>query len=38
MELIDAPELVRKSSETLSIQEIENIINAVDLDSKANEK
>ena len=37
MELIDAPKLVRKLPETLSIQEIENIINAVDLDSK-NEK
>ena len=34
MELIDAPKLVRKLPETLSIQEIENIINAVDLDSK----
>ena len=34
MELIDAPKLVRKLPETLSIQEIEIIINAVDLDSK----
>ena len=34
MELIDAPKLVRKLPETLSIQEIETIINAVDLDSK----
>ena len=34
MELIDAPKLVRKLPETLSIQEIENIINAVGLDSK----
>ena len=34
MELIDAPKLVRKLPETLNIQEIENIINAVDLDSK----
>ena len=34
MELIDSPKLVRKLPETLSIQEIENIINAVDLDSK----
>ena len=34
MELIDAPKLVRKLPETLSIQEIENIINAVDLNSK----
>ena len=34
MELIDAPKLVRKLPETLSIQEIEIIIDAVDLDSK----
>ena len=34
MELIDAPKLVRKLPETLSIKEIEIIINAVDLDSK----
>lgn len=34
MELIDSPKLVRKLPETLSIQEIEIIINAVDLDSK----
>ena len=34
MELIDAPKLVRKLPETLSIQEIETIIDAVDLDSK----
>ena len=34
MELIDAPKLVRKLPETLSIQEIEIIINAVDLDLK----
>ena len=34
MELIDAPKLVRKLPETLSIQEIEIIINAIDLDSK----
>ena len=34
MELIDAPKLVRKLPETLSIQEIEIIINAVDLNSK----
>ena len=34
MELIDAPKLVRKLPETLSIQEIEIIIDAIDLDSK----
>ena len=34
MELIDAPKLVRKLPETLSIQEIEIIIDTVDLDSK----
>ncbi|RPG64610.1 MAG: site-specific tyrosine recombinase XerD [Flammeovirgaceae bacterium TMED290] len=34
MELIDAPKLVRKLPETLSIQEIETIIDAIDLDSK----
>ena len=34
MELIDAPKLVRKLPVTLSIQEIEIIIDAVDLDSK----
>ena len=34
MELIDAPKLVRKLPETLSIKEIEIIIDAVDLDSK----
>ena len=33
MELIDAPKLVRKLPETLSIQEIEIIIDAIDLDS-----
>ena len=34
MELIVAPKLVRKLPETLSIQEIEIIIDAIDLDSK----
>ena len=34
MELIDAPKLVRKLPETLSIQEIETIIDAIDLDNK----
>ena len=34
MELIEAPKLVRKLPETLSIQEIEIIIDAIDLDSK----
>ena len=34
MELIDAPKLVRKLPETLSIQEIEIIIDAIDIDSK----
>ena len=34
MELIDAPKLVRKLPETLSIQEIEIIIDAIDVDSK----
>ena len=34
MELIDAPKLVRKLPETLSIEEIEIIIDAIDLDSK----
>ena len=34
MELIDAPKLVRKLPETLSIQEIQIIIDAIDLDSK----
>ena len=34
MELIDAPKLVRKLPETLSIQEIEIIIDVIDIDSK----